>query len=113
MAEYEEKSIVLDDGTRVPADNNGAPYPAPHIAAEDPLLASFPETHADDSSEVEDEDLDGIDGFGYVSNPKSSGSDSGFDVTINALLKAGVRFDKTSWCRISSGSVEFSIATEK
>ena len=112
MAKYEGRSILLDDGTRIPADNNGVPYPA-HVAAEDPSLESSPETDTDDSGEVEDEDLDSIDDFGYVSNPKSSGSDSGFDVTINTLLKAGVQFDKTSWCRISSGSVEFSIATEK
>lgn len=34
MAEHEGKTIILDDGTRVPAYNNGVPYPA-HVAAED------------------------------------------------------------------------------
>lgn len=34
MAEYEGRTTILDDGTRVPAYNNGVPYPA-HVAAED------------------------------------------------------------------------------
>ena len=111
MAENGKGYIILDDGTKVPADNNGVPYPA-HVAAEDPSLESSLETYIDDPSEDEDDTDADVDGFGYVSNPGSSDSASRFDATINALLKAGVRFDKATWCKISSGSIEFSIKTE-
>ena len=33
MAEYDGKTIILDDGTRIPAYNIGVPYPA-HVVAE-------------------------------------------------------------------------------
>lgn len=114
MAEYGKGYIILDDGTKVPADKNGVPYPA-HVAAEDSSLESSPETDTDDSTddEYEDDTDADVDDFGYVSNPKLSDSASGFDATINALLRAGVRFDKATWCKISSGFVEFSITTEK
>lgn len=114
MAEYEEKSVLLDDGTRVPVDNNGVPYPA-HIAAEDSAPESSLETYIDDSSEDESEDdtdADYVDDFGYVHNPKSDDLKS-YSTTLGALREAGVRFDRTTWVKISAGSLEFSINLAK
>lgn len=109
MAENGKGYIILDDGTKVPADKNGVPYPA-HVAAEDPSLESSPETDTDDSGEVEDEDdTDAdVDDFGYVHNPKSDFCNS-YSTTVGVLREAGVRFDRATWVKISSGSLEFSI----
>lgn len=101
---------------RVPSDENGVPYPA-HVAAEDTTPDSSLETYIDDPSEDEDEDEDKdadaeVDDSGYVRNPKSDYCES-CSTTVGVLREAGVRFDRATWVKISSGSLEFSINLAK
>ena len=110
MAEYEEKSVLLDDGTRVPVDKNGVPYPA-HVVAED--LSDFPQSvdeqdeddndsyladdfELDEEDEAYDPDEECIDDYGYVRNKDFAMNHSGYDRTLLALQRAGVPFGRTN-----------------
>ena len=125
MAKYEGSSILLDDGRRIPADNNGVPYPA-HVVAED--LSDFPQSvdeqdeddndsyladdsELDEEDEAYDSDEEYTDDYGYVHNNKDSAMDhSGYDRTLLALQRAGVPFGKTNWVAMSpDGTLELSI----
>lgn len=138
MAEYDGKTIILDDGTRIPAYNNGVPYPA-HVVAEslsdDPPREHSPrgdgalddpedfpncyDTHHDLMNGVfpqSADEQDGNDNDSYLAdNPELDDSDSamdhsGYDRILLALQRVGVPFKRTNSVAISAdGTLRLSI----
>ena len=97
MAENGKGYIILDDGTKVPADKNGVPYPS-QVAAEEPLEADYGSYEDEDHTEAN------YDRFGH-----DVCYDDFYSNAIRTLQAAGVRFDNTTWVNISNGSLEFTI----